>query len=120
MATMKTLLLSLTLALLTGCSTISAIWPKPHDPEMFAMLVDVKIGVDSLNCENKDWAYTQSMTQRLKVYAQLRKDPQADSIAKLQDALDKAKTTTNKTFCESIIKLNKTRIDVIADAWRGR
>jgi hypothetical protein len=120
MATMKTLLLSLTLVLLTGCSTISAIWPKPHDPEMFGMLVDVKIGVESLSCDNKEWTDTKNKTQRLKVYAQLRKDPQADSVAKLQEALEKAQLSTNKTFCESVIKLNRTRIDVIADAWRGR
>lgn len=117
---MKTILLSLTFVLLTGCSTISNFWPKPHDSEMFGMLVDVKIGVDSLNCENKEWTDVQNKTNRLKVYTQLRKDPQADSIAKLSEALEKAKTTTNKTFCESIIKLNKTRIDVVVDAWRGR
>jgi hypothetical protein len=50
----------------------------------------------------------------------LRKDPQATTIAQLQEAINKAKASDKKLFCESILKINKTRIDVIVDAWKGR
>lgn len=118
---MKKLIL-LTAILLQGCSiaTLSAIWPKPHDPVMFDNVVSVKLAVDKLSCEDKNWADAENKIQHLKVYADLRKDPQAQSIAQLEEAIQKAKGSNNKMFCESIIKINKTRIDTVIDAWRGR
>jgi hypothetical protein len=101
----------------SGCSFIL---PRPHDPSMFNNLVEVKIAVDKLNCDDKNWADAEYKIERLKVYASLRKDPQADALGKLQEAVVKAKNSNNKSFCESVIKINKTRINVIADAWRGR
>jgi hypothetical protein len=102
---------------LSGCSFIL---PRPHDSSMFNNLVEVKIAVDKLNCDDKNWTDAEYKIERLKVYASLRKDPQADAIGKLQEAVVKAKNSNNKSFCESVIKINKTRINVIADAWRGR
>jgi len=32
----------------------------------------------------------------------------------------KAYDSKSQTFCESILKLNRTRVDVAIDAWRGR
>ena len=61
-----------------------------------------------------------SKIQHLKIYAELRNDTQAQSISQLQEAIGKAKSSTNKLFCENILKINKTRLDVVADAWRGR
>ena len=117
----KLILLSLVLCL-NGCSimAISAVWPKPHDPVMFDNLVSTKIAVEKLNCDDKNWTDAETKLQHLKVYTELRKDPQATSIAQLQEAISKAKASDKKLFCESILKINKTRIDVIVDAWRGR
>jgi hypothetical protein len=117
----KLILLSLVLCL-NGCSimAISAIWPKPHDPVMFDNLVSTKIAVEKLNCDDKNWTDAETKIQHLKVYSELRKDPQATSIAQLQEAVGKAKASDKKLFCESILKINKTRIDVIVDAWKGR
>ena len=100
----------------------SVILPIPHDPVMFGYLIDTKIAVDRLSCDEKTWAWetAQSQIERLKVYSTLRHDPQAEAAVKLEDAIKKAKDSNNKTFCESILKLNKTRIDVIVDAWKGR
>ena len=119
---MKKILLLLAVLSLQGCSIamISAIWPKPHDPVMFDNVVSVKIAVDKLNCEDKNWTDAEGKIHHLKVYAELRKDPQATSIGQLEEALGKAKASNNKLFCEGVVKINKTRIDTVVDAWRGR
>jgi hypothetical protein len=119
---MKKLLL-IAVIFLSGCSTltnITALWPKPHDPVMFDNLVSTKIAIEKLNCDDKNWVDAETKLQHLKVYTALRKDPQATSIAQLQEAISKAKASDKKLFCESILKINKTRIDVIVDAWKGR
>ena len=105
---------------LSGCSTLSSLWPKPHDPVMFDQVVSVKLSVDKLSCDDKNWTDAETKIQHLKVYTQLRQDPQAQSIAQLEEAIGKAKKSDNKLFCESILKINKTRIDVVVDAWKGR
>ena len=115
---MKKLILVLFALSLTACSFIL---PRPHDPEMFGRLVDTKIVVDKLECGNHlMFQNADEQIERLKVYAQVRQDPQADAIHKLQDAIKKAGETKNKVFCESIVKTNKVRIDVIIDTWKGR
>ena len=73
-----------------------------------------------LSCDDKNWTDAETKINHLKVYTELRKDTQAKSIEQLQDAINKAKASNNKTFCESILKLNKTSIDVVVDAWKGR
>lgn len=113
---MKTVLALLTLTL-SGCAFI---FPKPHDPVMFSDLVDVKIAVDKLDCKNKNFEPTLLKVERLKVYTKLREDPQAEAVEQLETALKKANDSKSVVFCESIIRLNKTRIDVIVDVWRGR
>jgi hypothetical protein len=116
---MKTLLVVL-LVTLSGCSLIL---PKPHDPVLFDNLVSVKIAVDKLTCESKDlnaWQSASDKIHHLTVYADIRKDPQADSLKQLQEAVGKARDSKSNVFCESILKINRTRIDVAADAWRGR
>lgn len=87
---------------------------------MFDNVVSLKISYDKLNCEDKNWSDVESKINHLKVYTELRKDPQATSIGQLQQAVEKAKASEKKMFCESILKINKTRIDVIIDAWKGR
>jgi hypothetical protein len=115
---MKRLILILAVAL-SGCALIL---PQPHDPVMFGYLVDTKIAVHSLSCENKDfsWLSAEMNIEKLRVYTSLRDDPQADAIAKLEEAIRKARESKSIPFCESVLKLNKTRIDVVADAWKGR
>jgi hypothetical protein len=115
---MKTLLV-IPLLFLSACSFIL---PQPHDPVMFGNLVAVKIAMDSLVCDSDrtGWSDTTSKIHKLTVYADLRKDPQAQSLIQLQEAVGKAKDSKNKIFCESILTINRTRLDVIADAWRGR
>jgi len=116
---MKKLLLIVVIAL-SGCSLIL---PRAHDPALFDSLVSVKIAVDKLKCDTKDlndWQSAADKIHHLAVYADLRKDPQAQSLIELQEAIGKARDTKSNVFCENILKINRTRIDVAADAWRGR
>ena len=113
---MRTLLLVLTLVL-SGCAVI---FPVPHDGAVFNNLVEVKIAVDKLNCIDKNWTDAFSKVEKLKIYTALRNDPQAPAVDSLEIALKKAYETKNEKFCESVVKINKTRIDVIVDAWKGR
>jgi hypothetical protein len=103
---------------LTGCSIIL---PKPHDPVMFDQMVGIKITLNNTKCAgDKNWDSLFDKVERLKVYTQLRQDPQAKSVDDLQVALKKAHSSANPIFCESVLKVNRVRVDTIADAWRGR
>jgi hypothetical protein len=114
---MKKLILILALAV-SGCAVI---FPKPHDPVMFGQAIDVKVGLTKINCNDKtNWQPLLDRVETIKVYTAERADPQADAFDKMQEALNKAKDSKSVTFCESIIKLNKTRVDVTIDAWKGR
>ena len=114
---MKRLVLVLAIAL-SGCAVI---FPKPHDPVMFGQAVDVKIGLSKINCDDKsNWQPVLDKVETLKVYSSVRGDPQSDAFGKMEEALKKAKESKSNLFCESIVKLNRTRADVAIDAWKGR
>ena len=87
---------------------------------MFDQVVAIDIAMNKTNCSNRDWGNLLDRVHHLKVYTELRKDPQATSIAQLGDAIQRAADTKSEVFCEDILKINKARIDVIADAWKGR
>jgi hypothetical protein len=114
---MKRLFLALSLVVLSGCAVI---FPIPHDGAAFNNLVEVKIAVDKLNCTDKNWSDAFSKIEKLKVYTTLRNDPQASAVDSLEIALKKAQESKNEKFCESVVKINKARVDVITDAWKGR
>lgn len=105
------------IVVLSGCSIIL---PRPHDPVMFDQVVAIQIGANKANCATKEWGDLLDRVHHLKVYTELRKDPQAQSVAQLEEALLKAYNSKNEKFCDSILKINRTRIEVIEDAWKGR
>ena len=114
---MKRLVLVLAVAL----SGRALVFPKPHDPVMFGQAVDVKVGLSKINCDDKsNWQPVLDKVETLKVYSSVRGDPQSDAFGKMEEALKKAKESKSNLFCESIVKLNKTRADVAIDAWKGR
>jgi hypothetical protein len=114
---MKKLILILAVAL-SGCAVI---FPKPHDPVMFSQAIDVKVGLSKISCEDKsNWQPVLDKVETLKVYSAERGDPQSDAFGKMEEALKKAKDSKSALFCESIVKLNRTRADVAIDAWKGR
>ena len=75
---------------LSGCAVI---FPKPHDPVMFDQIVAIDIQVRSINCSNREWGNLLGQVHHLKVYTELRGDPQAKAVGQLQDALLKAQNS---------------------------
>jgi hypothetical protein len=115
---MKRLILALSLVVLSGCAVI---FPKPHDPVMFGQAIEIKVGLSKISCEDKsNWQPVLDKVETLKVYSFERGDPQSDAFGKMEEALKKAKESKSNLFCESIVKLNRTRADVTIDAWKGR
>lgn len=94
--------------------------PRDHDPVMFDQVVSIHIMLDKIKCSDKNWSELFDKVNHLKVYSELRGDPQATNIAQLEEALTKANNSKNDNFCESILTINKTRVQVVEDAWKGR
>lgn len=114
---MKTILVMIA-ALLTGCSVIL---PKAHDPYMLSDLAEIKLIVDNIKCGNENmWGSADMRIEKLEIYTKWRDDPQALALKSLRENLSKARESKNIKFCESLLNINKSRIDVIADAWKGR
>ena len=114
---MKKLILILAVAL-SGCAVI---FPKPHDPVMFDNLIYIQTDLNKATCaEPKNWDNLLDRVNHLKVYTHFRSEPQSKAIASLQESLLNAHSSKSATFCESLLKLNKTRVDVTLDAWKGR
>ena len=114
---LKTIITVLVAASLSACSFIL---PIDHDPVMFDHLVDVKIAIGKTTCQNRDWKDLNRAVEKMKVYSELRDDPQAESAKNLEEALAKANASKNDKFCESVLKVSATRVDVIVKAWRER
>jgi len=116
---MKKILVISSVIFLSACSTF--IVPRAHDPVMFGHVVDVKVALSKISCDDKNvWQPVFDKVETLKTYTASRNDPQADSIKQLEEALNKGKASTSKAFCESAIRISKTRVDVVIDAWKGR
>ena len=111
---MKAILLAL---LLTGCSVV---WPVKHDPAGAQALIQVKQTLNMVECDQSDnWKELLHQTRFLMMYTKFREDPQAKNAEQLDEALNKA-ANGSKPYCEATLKLNRTRIEVIEKAWRGR
>ena len=89
---------------------------------MMDRIVGVDIQAWHVNCEQKEngWDDLFRQVHHLKVYTELRGDPQATSIAQMEEALLKAYNSKNKKFCTDILNLQRIRIKVAEDAWKGR
>jgi hypothetical protein len=87
---------------------------------MFDQIIFIKIKFNKLSCSDKDWGALLDKVHHLTVYSASREDPQAENIAQLEESLLQAYNSKNETFCSSILTINKTRIEVIEDAWKGR
>lgn len=111
---MRAILLAL---LLTGCSVI---WPIAHDPAEAQALIQLKQSLNAVECsEPEGWKDLLKQSKFLAMYTKFREDPQAKNAEQLDEALNKA-AMGSKPYCEATLKLNRTRIEVIEKAWRGR
>ncbi len=114
-----TLLIALTL---TGCSTIQKYWPRAHDPQMVKMWVETKLSLDQVDCSasERGWDVVYSNSQRLALYTEFRKDPQAENMRGLANHADKMSQGGSKTFCELGKKTADGRLSAARKAWEGR
>ena len=102
---------------LTGCSVI---WPVAHDPAEAQALIQVKQSLNLVECDQPEgWKDLLKQSKFLAMYTKFREDPQAKNAEQLDEALNKA-ANGSKPYCEATLKLNRTRIEVIEKAWRGR
>lgn len=114
---MKKILVLFAAISLSACSFIM---PVPHDGALFDRLVTVHIEVNKLSCDDRNWDKAIADVNHLKVYAELRGDPQAENIKNMEAALTKAQASKSVAFCQSALKLQQTRIKVVEGAWKGR
>ena len=116
-------LLILSVLLMSGCATVNNLLPKHHDPAEAAKLMDVKAKIETLTCgATKDlprWQSTVDDLRWLNLYTEFRQDPQAKTVEELYIATQKAREGSI-AYCEATLKLQKTRIEVIESAWKGR
>jgi hypothetical protein len=112
--------LVLVAALLTaGCSFIM---PVPYDPAGGAALTDISVQLDKVSCIDKDkneWQKLVDDVRWLDVHAAWKEDPQIKTINELYIAIQKAKDGST-AYCDATIKLQKTRVQVLQKAWKGR
>lgn len=119
---MKNLINSVLLVvLLTGCSTVQKYWPRPHDPALARSFVSTKIGIERIECSDKeDWAEVEYEARFLKEYAEFRDDPQKENTVAIVENLKKAKDTSSIKACDIWLNLAKQRLVVLNKAWSGR
>ena len=115
---MKRLVLA-TAILLSGCSFIM---PVPYDPAGGAALTDIAVQLDKVSCidkEKNEWQKLVDDARWLDVHAGWKEDPQTKTIDELYVAVQKARDGST-AYCEATIKLQKTRVQVLQKAWKGR
>lgn len=122
---MKTKLAAILLgtSLLSGCAAVDTVkkyWPKPHDPVMFAQLVQLDIVVERQNCDAPAWSSITLMSENLARYVEWRGDPQAENLRGLHNHIERLSKGGSKTFCELGKRTARQRIEAAKSAWEGR
>ena len=119
---MKKLLLILVLVL-SGCTTIDKVkemWPRPHDPVMVSVYVDLEKHLESISCKSKEGIDPAIVkADWLNRYAEFRGEPQRVSTKAILENLEKAKKAP-ELVCERWVTLSKTRMKIIKESWSGR
>ena len=120
---MKKILIAVSILLLTGCSTVDKVkemWPRPHDPVMVSVYVDLEKHLESVSCKSKE-GFDPALQKAdwLNRYAEFRKEPQRVSTKAIVDNLEKAKKAP-ELVCDRWLTLSKTRMKIIKESWSGR
>ena len=108
--------------LLSGCSTISNLWPRAHDPVLVDRWVSVNIAVDAVNCDEKPtgWANVVTPADHLYQLAEFRSDPQSENLKGLWLHTQRMAQGGSRVFCELGKKTAKARLAAARSAWEGR
>ena len=120
---MKKILVSVSILLLTGCSTVDKVkemWPRAHDPVMVGAYIDLERQLEDISCKSKESIdpviYKADWLNR---YAEFRGEPQRVSTKAILDNLEKAKKAP-ELVCDRWVLLSKTRMKIIKESWSGR
>ena len=120
---MKKILVSVSILLLTGCSTVDKVkemWPRAHDPVMVGAYIDLERQLEDISCKSKESIdpviYKADWLNR---YAEFRGEPQRVSTKAILDNLEKAKKAP-ELVCDRWVTLSKTRMKIIKESWSGR
>ena len=106
--------------LLSGCSTIRELWPRPHDAVLFDHLVRMDIMIQRVDCEQANWQPAQEQAEHLARYAEWRHDPQAVNLRGLQQSMVKMSQGGSRVFCELGKKTAHQRVAAARTALEGR
>ena len=106
--------------LLTSCSTIRELWPRPHDAVLFDHLVRVDVTLDRVDCDKPNWQPVADQSEVLARYAEWRRDPQATNLRGLHQHAVKMSAGGSKMFCELGKKTAHQRIAAARTAMEGR
>ncbi len=122
---MKTILSIFLVFSLSGCASVEwvkKVWPRSHDPQLVSQWVDVKVSIDSVNCEQTPtgWAQVVDPARKLSIYAEFRKDPQQENLKGLLAHAERMSKGGSKAFCEIGKKTAQSRLDAARTAWEGR
>lgn len=119
---MKTIITFAAVLLISGCSTVSKLWPRAHDPVLVDRWVSAQMAVSSVDCANPTGAWAQAIpaAQHLYLLAEFRSDPQTDNLRGLWTHTQKINTTTNRMFCELGKTTAQARLTAARSAWEGR
>lgn len=110
---------------LSGCAAVDWVktrWPRAHDSQLVQSWVDVAQDLTSVDCSAnpQGWAPVVKSTDRLALYAEFRKDPQAKNLRSLNDHAVKMSGGASRAFCELGKKSAWARLDVARTAWETR
>lgn len=104
--------------ILSGCSALSLL-PKKHDPVEAMYLVETKVAVDALSCDNDDgWDSAMTKANLLATYAAYRKEVQVENAKSIGDNLVQAKN--NPITCSAFLKVSQSRLDILYEVWGNR
>ena len=111
--------LVLVAAMLSGCSFIM---PVPYDYAAGAALTDISVQLDKVSCIDKDkteWQKLVDNVRWLDVHTGWKEDPQTKTVNELYIAVQKARDGST-AYCDATVKLQKTRVQELQKAWKGR
>lgn len=123
---MKLLSLVFVVVLTSGCAqlkTIQSLLPRDHDSALASAFVEMKIQINTLECEDKildNWPAASEAALFVKQYTIFRNDPQKETAEAIHTNIEKAYETDSDSVCRHWLKLTDVRLQTLETAWKGR
>lgn len=123
---MKLLSLVFVVVFTSGCAqlkTIQSLLPRDHDPALASAFVEMKIQINTLECEDKildNWPAASKAALFVSEYTVFRDDPQKETAKAIHTNIEKAYQTDSDSVCKHWLKLTDVRLQTLETAWKGR